>query len=464
MNFTLKSKYKWLCPIIFLWFFTPSIIFAQTPEALCSHLKNSTVAFNECVTLNKELKILEEQIAAQELELAGQKKETGTLSSEVKKLQSEIAATKSKIASKNGQIRDLGNQIDERVTVIQSLDSELSREQASLRAILRRTYEYENLGFLELLFGKSSLSERVSQVGQYGSIQAALHESFTKIRGIRTQTEEEKRKLEEKKNEAANIKAELESDRKKVESQEGETKKLLSISQDKEKSYEELIKERRAQAARIRAKIFELRGQEGISFGEAYDYAVVAGELTSVRPSYILAILKQESNIGKNVGTCNRPGDTLKWRDIMPGPTSGSWRDDQSAYLRITSKLGINPDGQPLSCPIKINGKPSGWGGAMGPSQFIPVTWESYEKRIESILGVSVANPWNPQHSILATALYVKDLGADAKTYTAEREAACKYYSGRGCSAPNVINAFYGDAVMSHTVTLQSDIDVLLSI
>jgi hypothetical protein len=104
------------------------------------------------------------------------------------------------------------------------------------------------------------------------------------------------------------------------------------------------------------------------------------------------------------VGTCNRPGDARTWKDIMPGPTSGSWRDDQSAFLRITKKLGINPDGQPLSCPLASGG----WGGAMGPSQFIPATWESYENRIAAAVGASVANPWNPAHAVTATALVRK--------------------------------------------------------
>ena len=244
------------------------------------------------------------------------------------------------------------------------------------------------------------------------------------------------------------------------EKDEKDKKTLLSISKNKEAEYAQIVKDRQAQASKIRAELFRFRGAGPIPFGEAYDMAKVAGKATGVRPAYILAILKQESNLGANVGTCNRAGDTRTWKDIMPGPTSGSWRDDQSAFLRITERLGIKPDGQPLSCPLAIGG----WGGAMGPSQFIPATWESYDQRIEAALGVSVANPWNPAHAITATALYVADLGAGAETYTAEREAACKYYSGRGCSAPGVTNAFYGNAVMSHAATIQTNIDVLESL
>jgi hypothetical protein len=115
-----------------------------------------------------------------------------------------------------------------------------------------------------------------------------------------------------------------------------------------------------------------------------------------------------------------------------------------------------------------------GWGGAMGISQFIPATWASYagfdklgnynaaNDRIRNTLGSGVmSNPWINLHGITATSLYMKDLGASAKTYTAEREAACKYYSGRGCSVPGVSNAFYGNAVMAHKVSIQANIDIL---
>ncbi len=97
----------------------------------------------------------------------------------------------------------------------------------------------------------------------------------------------------------------------------------------------------------------------------------------------------------------------------------------------------------------------------MGPAQFIPTTWEGYDDRIEASLGVSVANPWNPQHAITANALYMMDLGAAAQTYTAEWNAACKYYSGRACGAAN--NTFYGNSVMTIVKQIQADIDVLES-
>jgi membrane-bound lytic murein transglycosylase B len=95
----------------------------------------------------------------------------------------------------------------------------------------------------------------------------------------------------------------------------------------------------------------------------------------------------------------------------------------------------------------------------MGPSQFIPSTWELFEGRIEQITGKSTADPWSPRDAITATALYLADLGARSGNESSERNAACKYYSGRSCaSGPG---ASYGNSVMRKIVAVQSDIDKL---
>ncbi len=96
----------------------------------------------------------------------------------------------------------------------------------------------------------------------------------------------------------------------------------------------------------------------------------------------------------------------------------------------------------------------------MGPSQFIPSTWKLFEKRIESTTGAGAANPWNPYHAITAMAMYLEDLGAVSGNESSERNAACKYYSGRACSTSSA-GAGYGNAVMKKLYSMQEDIDKL---
>jgi membrane-bound lytic murein transglycosylase B len=191
-----------------------------------------------------------------------------------------------------------------------------------------------------------------------------------------------------------------------------------------------------------------------------------ASKTTGVRPALILAILMQESSLGVNVGACylrdydTGSGVSIKSGDVKPRtmhPTR-----DVPVFKTVTSKLGRDPQKTQVSCwiPAYSGGQPSGWGGAMGPSQFIPSTWQLFESRITSSTGAAVADPWNPYHAITATALYLEDLGAVAGNETAERNAACKYYSGRSCSASNA-GASYGNSVMKKLYAMQADIDKL---
>ena len=420
---------------------------------------NAQLSPEERAQLESELSSLEKEIKAQEAILAGQKNKSASLQRDIALLQAKINAAKSNIQKKDLQIKKIGSEIKNKNETINTLNQDIESGKDSLAQLIKKTNEMDYVTFAHAVLSSESISDFYGDINSYSSLKKSVQDSVNEDRGVKVATETVKKELENKQVQEIDAKKAIEQEKQKVEVSEKDQKTLLNISKNQEAEYAKVLADRQAKAAGIRAKLFELRGQGAIPFGQAYEFAKAAGKSRGVRPAYILAILKQESNLGANVGTCNRPGDTRTWKDIMPGPTSGSWRDDQSAFLRITKKLGINPDGQPLSCPLASGG----WGGAMGPSQFIPATWESYENRIAAAMGVSVANPWNPAHAVTATALYVKDLGAAAQTYTAEREAACKYYSGRGCSDPKVANAFYGNAVMTHAANIQKDIDVLES-
>ncbi len=111
----------------------------------------------------------------------------------------------------------------------------------------------------------------------------------------------------------------------------------------------------------------------------------------------------------------------------------------------------------------------------MGPSQFIPSTWAiyggivnngngwEYSQADDAIRRInkshSAANPWNNQDAFIATALLLRDNGADG-TYAGDRLAALRYYAGWG-GATNPSNAFYGDGVMRRKATMEANIRIL---
>jgi hypothetical protein len=185
-----------------------------------------------------------------------------------------------------------------------------------------------------------------------------------------------------------------------------------------------------------------------------------------VRAALILAILSQESDLGKNIGSCYvsnlDTGDGVgkntgrAYEKVMKAPR------DTVPFQQIASSVGLTWSTTPVSCPLGYTYSSSrGYGGALGPSQFIPSTWQVFAPRITAAVGESVANPWDPRDAIVATAIYLSDLGAGLQTYSAERNAACKYYSGRSCDSRSPSNTPYGNSVVKKADTFQQNIDFL---
>jgi peptidoglycan hydrolase CwlO-like protein len=423
--------------------------FTQSVEALTA---------GERAALEAELVQLEAEIKIQEKILLDQKGTSVGISQEVIKLKAQVNTARSRISYRNTQIKKLSSEITTKDKKVSTLLTDISEKKASISKLIRETRELDDRGVLHVVLASESLSDFYRDADSFVFVRRSLKESVDSLLGVKIITEQEKKGLESKKGEEEVARLELERQKNIVEKSKSEEEKLLVASKDQEKVYEIIIQNREDQASDIRAQLFELVGipEGGIPFGQAYDLAKDAEKVTGVDPAFLLAIATQETGIGKNVGTCNRVGDTRKWYDIMPGPNDNSWRDDQTIFLQIMKDLGMNPVGVPLSCPAPWGG----WGGAMGVSQFIPATWAQYSKRIEKSLG-TVPNPWNPRHAFLASSTYLSDLGADNKTFEAEREAACKYYSGRSCYTPKIKNMFYGNAVMAHKSKIQAKIDIL---
>ena len=125
---------------------------------------------------------------------------------------------------------------------------------------------------------------------------------------------------------------------------------------------------------------------------------------------------------------------------------------DVSPFLSITQELGRDPYNTPVSCPMSV-----GWGGAMGPAQFIPSTWMMYQKELTEFAGKPV-DPWNIKDAFLAAAAYLADSGATKQTYEYEWCAALSYFAG-SCSRTNQVRyEFYGDSVMALAKQYDEDI------
>lgn len=416
--------------------------------------------------LEQELANLEAQIKELNGSITQTQAQKNSLARDISLLQQKINQSKLKIKSHDAAISKLNQNITEKNRRIGVLDAKMERQKDSLAQIMRKTKYMEQYSLVDFGLQSQSLSTFFSDADSFSTLNRALNQSFADIRATKSELEEVKGELEDAKDEETQKKLAQEAEKKKVESNQKEKNSLLTITKNQETEYKKVLAAREKEAGQIRTRLFELRDTAAISFGQAYDYALAASKTTGVRPALILAILMQESSLGVNVGACNlRDYSTGSGVSIKTGtekPRTMSPTRDVPVFLSLMSKLGRDPQTTPVSCWIAMysGGSPTGWGGAMGPSQFIPSTWRLFEKRIENATGASAANPWNPYHAITAMAMYLQDLGAVAGNEASERNAACKYYSGRSCSSSSA-GAGYGNAVMKKLYSMQTDIDKL---
>lgn len=414
--------------------------------------------------LQAELERVEEQ-RKEAVKLEHQHRaEASSIERDIAVLESQIRQAQLNIQAKTIAIQQLGEDIYERTQTIEGLEDDIDESRRRLAHLLREKNEIDSYSLIEVLLSNKNLSEFFVDYNDFTAIKDALHQTLDDIRYARQLTAEEREELNDRRAREMDARQVIENERASIQIKEAEKQRLLGASRSQAAEYEQLVKQREQEAARIRSALFALRDTDDIPFGDALTFARRAQQITGIRPAFLLAVFQQESGLrdgsfGVNVGTCNRPGDAQGWRDIMPGPHDNSWRDDQTVYLQLMNELGRDPDTQPLSCPWG-----TGWGGAMGPAQFIPTTWNNMKTRVANAVGVSVADPWNPEHAFMASAMYLADLGAAGGGYTSERNAACRYYSGRPCDSGNPPNSFYGDGVMQKSQNLQRDIDILDSI
>jgi len=394
----------------------------------------------ERAELERQLADIEGQISSNKRELEQKQRERTTLERDVAILDAEIQDSKLAIRQRDLIIRKLNDGIKDKESAIKELDVKVAAGQASVAQMIRRTREIDDISLVEIALG-GSLSEIFTEVDEFEAVQRSLDEAFDRMAVARQDLGARKEALLDQQVEEEDLRQLQELQRKSLEQSEKEKQNLVDAAKGQEKLYEQVIATQQKSANEVRARLFELRDSGAIPFGKAYEYAKEASAKTNVRPALILGILAEESNLGENVGTGN-------WRTDMH-PTR-----DVPIFEEITAELGLNPD------TVKVSKKPwYGWGGAMGPAQFIPSTWVLYKKRIGNATGQNPPNPWDPRTAIFATALLMMDNGADAQTRAAERKAALKYLAGGNWNKPAY--AFYGDDVMRLTDKFQKEIDVL---
>ena len=391
-----------------------------------------------------------------EADISKTQQEKNTLKNKISSLSQKIKNLEYQISQSNLVIKDLTLQITDTSASIEKTSTKIEETKEKLAVILRTVNEEDKKSTAEILFSGETISDFFDDVVALETLNQKNEELLMNIKNLKDSLQQQKESLDGEKNdleETVKIQGLQKEESKKTKS---EQEYYLDLT---EQEYQKQLKEKEEtaqKAAEIRARIFELIGvAKAPTFGEAYEIAKYVEKITGVRPALLLAVLTQESNIGKNVGQCYlsnaATGMGIRTANGTQAPKTMNPTRDVPRFLEITKELGRDPYNTPVSCPMSF-----GWGGAMGPAQFIPSTWNIYKDKIKAITD-KPGDPWNINDAFLAAGLYLADYGAAKQTQTAEWKAAMIYFSG----STNTRYRFYGDSVINLAKQYDSDIKAL---
>jgi len=427
---------------------------------------------------DKELELAlekcDKEIEQQKALLNNKQKDSVTIEFDIAKLDYKINQAKAEIRKRGIKIKQLGKSVVVKEKEIKNLSQKTDNMQASLAELIRKTDELKTYSLVETLLSNESLSAFFVDVDNFDVLKKELRISLLKVRNLKDKIETAKEDLKEKERNERGLKITKEAEKRKTANYKTEKNRLLSLNRKEEKEYKQTIAQKEKIKNQIRNRIFRTVGGTEMTFEEALQLITPFEERIGVESALVLAVLTQESAIdgviGKNLGRCT-------YNQSAPNKSGTVMSNSQkSSFLAITKELGINSNTTPVSCPIPRDGQ---YGGAMGPSQFMPRTWwdintgYGYKKRVAKVLGISTPSPFVNLDAFTGTALYLsdaRDMCSGPKGFSTTFEiwgcTAAKYYSGLGSRGARLYKHMnprysYGYKVAKRAQAFQKDIDLL---
>ncbi len=409
----------------------------QNLEKICQNLIDNgqqNLSKNEYQNLLKQCQsFYEKEIIETEKDIKITKTKKSTLENKIWLLNKKIKNLNYQIYQSNLIIKDLKTKIKDTKESIKETSLKIEKSKKQLSKILEIIAEEDKKSIIEILFSENSLSDFFNDLIGLEHLSNKNKELLKDIKSLKENLVSQKTALEEERSGLERT-IQIQSLQKEKSARiKKEQEKYLTITKQE---YQKKIKEKEKiekKAAAIKAKIYQLIGaRKEITYKQALEIAKYVSSLVGVRPALLLGILSQESAIGRNVGQCylknpNTGAGVIaysgKYIERVMKPSR-----DVPYFLRIIKNLNkeknlnLNPFKTLVSCPMSI-----GWGGAMGPAQFIPSTWVLYENKIKEKTGIT-PDPWDIRDATIAAAIYLKN---EINKYGTERAAVQSYFCGR---------------------------------
>ena len=385
--------------------------------------------------LRKALEDCEEESAKNKEALQQQQSERTKTEKALQIITSNINSAEKEIRQSDIAIGGLSNEIRGKEQYIDELNEEIDSQQSAIHALLQRINEDEQRGVLSLLLSEASISSFFANAQSYTSLREDLEDSIERVDLLKDKLNANVEVLTGKKETQTEIRRQQEAAKQQIAYQQNEQQKILAVQKQIEDKIENVLQIQEKRIVQIQNRLFEFRGGGAIPFGEAVKIAEMTNRLTGIRPAFLLGLIKHESDLGKNVGKGS-------WRIDMH-PTR-----DQPIFPYITATLGFEPD------DVRVSARPGfGWGGAMGPAQFIPSTWVCYGGFVHKETGR--CNRWSNRIIRGNTNLKIGSTGSDVLRLQQFLNANGFTVSSSGPGSPGQETRTYGTKVAQAVTKFQ---------
>lgn len=338
--------------------------------------------------------------------------EASLIAAQVQRIKQQLEKAQLEITQTRRSIQDVAQQRTSTEQTVESLKNDLKDKREQLRSLIRLLYQREQVSLVAILLDQQSLSQALTERAAVEEIQDRSIATVKDLQAKETELRARQAELEQQQQDLQEFQQLLAAQEADLDARHDEQATFLSTKRSEQAKYEQRLKEAQDARQEIEQGLFQLKSSGvKLSLTEATDIARYASQLTGVRAAVLLAVLKVESNVGSNIGNGQFPDD------MQPA--------SREAFLRITAKLGLDPRTAPISARPRNY---SGWGGAVGPAQIMPQTWETIEGRLSQLLKKPLPNPYELTDAFVATAIFLADRGATRPE--GEQEAVGRYLAG----------------------------------
>jgi len=382
---------------------------------------------------------------------------------EIDKTQKEIDRVTAELAALNNQKYRNQVQINATQALLNSLTSDISRQEAELtnlkqRAELNKTmlaeyirqiyYADQEDPLVKLPVFQMNLSDFSANFDGMIGIKSKIMDALAVIDDAKTQTEKAKAELADQ----------AQTKQQALQSQKNQQAQVIGD-----------VQETQATLAELQQKLYELQSDLNAVTGNSYNAKDIFDAIdyvngkTGVPKGILFAFLTQESGRGKNTGQCayddmeqkataayKKYGKAHGW-NYKPSIANLTYR--KGLFEDLVPKLGYSKS-KKVSCaiiPANFANYEPNQGGAMGVAQFMSDTWmyggnPTYRGRVINATGNKNPDPWSLTDGTMALAFKVKDAGGTSTSSSAIKKMVTNYY-GASPDSSSVARNYYNNII-----------------